>query len=355
MTLDSQANKYGIRSLRGFNFVLVYGLGQRLGIFDHLGKKTENIKQIENQTISTFNFDDIINELKLDENYFDGWLHMALESGIFELDETCGRCFKTGPFIFDLLIDKNNSFYIGNLITWIYYNALFQNDVYERFHSGTTIDMSSLPPEWNDDFQKMSGQQSVSLEKIFAANFEEFTETVKKGGKILDVGCGHGYPLKEWAKRYKNAEITGLDIDDNAIENAKEMVKKYHLENRIQIVKSELHNFAEQHPQEFDIIILHNVLHEIKGDDSIRKEFINNLYLLLNDNGKVILGESMIPSVFTPKTKFLFFEIAHKWFEILFGSRFYDENQFRDFISTTSFANAELLKRGTDYIWILHK
>jgi len=237
----------------------------------------------------------------------------------------------------------------------MYYNALFQDEVFKRFHTGETINLNDLPPEWINDFQKMSGQQAASLEKIFAANFKDYKKKLRKGGKILEVGCGYGYTLKGWAEKYKNIEIIGLDIDDNAIKYAIELVKNSQWKDRIQIVKSTIHEFAQEYPQEFDLILLNQVLHEIEGNDSTRKAILDNLYIILKDDGKVIVGESMIPSVFTQRKKFLFYEIVHKWFEILFGSRFYDEDQFREFISTTSFKNVDMFKRGTDYVWILQK
>jgi 2-polyprenyl-3-methyl-5-hydroxy-6-metoxy-1,4-benzoquinol methylase len=355
LTLENQLKKFTIRSFRGFNVVLIFGLGRRLGIFDYLANQIEKIRKVDGSMIVSFNFDDIIHDLNLDSSYFEGWLHMAMESEIIELDESVYRCFKTAPFIFELMIDRNNGFYVGNLISWMYYNALFHDEIYKRFHTGNTLTMADLPPEWTNDFQKMAGQQGTSLERIFATNFKEYKKKLQKGGKILEVGCGFGYHIKGWANLYKSADIVGIDVDETAVQYARKLVERNKLGNRVKIIETTIEAFTKKHPDEYHIILLNQVLHEIQGDDSIRKDILNDLYLMLKEDGKLLIGESMIPSIFTPKKKFLFYEIVHKWFEILFGSRFYDEELFRKLISTTLFTKVDLFKRGTDYLWVVQK
>lgn len=48
---------------------------------------------------------------------------------------------------------------------------------------------------------------------------------LKAGDRILDVGCGKGYLLYEFARAVPGVEIAGLDISSYGIEHAKEEVK----------------------------------------------------------------------------------------------------------------------------------
>ena len=50
---------------------------------------------------------------------------------------------------------------------------------------------------------------------------------IKPGDKILDVGCGKGYLLHEFTQAVPGVEISGMDISEYAIENAKEEVKPF--------------------------------------------------------------------------------------------------------------------------------
>ena len=50
---------------------------------------------------------------------------------------------------------------------------------------------------------------------------------IKPGDKILDVGCGKGYLLYEFTQAVPGVEVTGLDISEYGIENAKDAVKPF--------------------------------------------------------------------------------------------------------------------------------
>ena len=45
----------------------------------------------------------------------------------------------------------------------------------------------------------------------------------KGGNNILDVGCGSGILLSEIEKYNANANLTGIDLNENAIDKLKEM------------------------------------------------------------------------------------------------------------------------------------
>ena len=50
---------------------------------------------------------------------------------------------------------------------------------------------------------------------------------IKAGDRILDVGCGKGYLLYEFTQAVPGVHVSGIDISDYAIENAKEEVKPF--------------------------------------------------------------------------------------------------------------------------------
>lgn len=50
---------------------------------------------------------------------------------------------------------------------------------------------------------------------------------IKPGDKILDVGCGKGYLLYEFTQVVPGVTVTGLDISQYAVDNAKDEIKEY--------------------------------------------------------------------------------------------------------------------------------
>jgi protein-L-isoaspartate(D-aspartate) O-methyltransferase len=50
---------------------------------------------------------------------------------------------------------------------------------------------------------------------------------LKAGDKILDVGCGKGFLLYEFTQAIPGVTVTGIDISQYAIDNAKDEVKQF--------------------------------------------------------------------------------------------------------------------------------
>ncbi|MCK5345857.1 MAG: hypothetical protein KAR20_20750, partial [Candidatus Heimdallarchaeota archaeon] len=82
-----------------------------------------------------------------------------------------------------------------------------------------------------------------------------------------------------------------------------------------------------------------------------------DLYRLLSDEGVVIVGEPMIPSLYSKKQPH-FDVVLHKWYEIGFGSEFYDKKSFQDLVKSTPFSQVEFVQAPTPqrgYFWVLKK
>lgn len=78
---------------------------------------------------------------------------------------------------------------------------------------------------------------------------------LKAGSKILDVGCGKGFLLYDFTKILPGIEVTGIDISEYAIENAKEEIK-----DKLQVGNAISLPFPDKH---FDLIISLNTLHNL--------------------------------------------------------------------------------------------
>ncbi|KAF4835809.1 Sterol 24-C-methyltransferase [Colletotrichum tropicale] len=64
---------------------------------------------------------------------------------------------------------------------------------------------------------------------------------IKKGMKVLDVGCGVGGPAREIAK-FTGAYITGLNINEYQVERATRYAKKERMDKNVQFVQADFMN-----------------------------------------------------------------------------------------------------------------
>jgi len=85
---------------------------------------------------------------------------------------------------------------------------------------------------------------------------------LRDGHRILDVGCGKGFLLKDLLLENKNLNIFGLDISQYAINNSEEEVF-----GRIHLGTAESLPFPDN---SFDFVISLNTIHNFKRNNAIK-------------------------------------------------------------------------------------
>jgi 2-polyprenyl-3-methyl-5-hydroxy-6-metoxy-1,4-benzoquinol methylase len=351
-----QFNIFVRDNIIGYLTVILVGIGRRLGIFQYLYKKaiSENIdKNIESVS---FSVSELITKLDLNERYLDGWLTAAIEVGLFKIENKDTKLLKTCPYIYDFFIDINNPVFLGTSYGSIYRIVLQEDYVFKNFKTGKLINRNRIPKDIVMEGHRATARMGNRLENYFSKHYHQFQKNLKKEGKILEVGCGYGYNLLNWAKKYKKCSIIGLDIDEEAVNFTREQVLKNRLEERVEVLTKSINEYEiPNDKKKFDLILLNEVLHEMEIDDNYRKNVFDRLYLLLREGGIVLIGESIIEDIFDPNRKPQLLEALHKWQEIGLISKFYSEKSFRELITLTSFKNIELVKETYSSFWVLKK
>ena len=105
-------------------------------------------------------------------------------------------------------------------------------------------------------------------------------DNIKKGDKVIDVGCGTGYITNTIATLKQNI-ITGLDIS-NAIKIAEE--KSILLNNNVTWIKEDFFNYNNN--CKYNVIICQGVFHHMPS----YMNAINKFYEMLDDDGILLLG-----------------------------------------------------------------
>ncbi len=355
VTIFEQIKKFSIKSLYGFQTVIIYGLGARLGIFDYLyakGKEAGKSGYVEDVS---FTLDELAQETSLNEEYLEAWLHMGVECGLFEIDNSESRILKTAAHVYALLIDRENMLYVGGNLSTFYLMAPYQDVLVENFKTGLKLEYLDLPPQDYQLGQSACTITSKAVEDIYSSKFEEHRRLLSEGGSILEIGCGYGYNLGIWAENHEKTRIVGIDIDPNGVAFTQEIVKKNNWQDRVEVLHTSINNYASSHSMEFDLILMNHVLHEMDPDDSYRIKAFADLHSMLKDGGILIVVEHNIPDMFEPKGRSLFFEVWHKLFEVGLKSKFYTKDEFQEFVGSTLFKTAELVEDKNAYFWVLKR
>ena len=120
--------------------------------------------------------------------------------------------------------------------------SVAQIDFIESLHTGTKRDYlgrvterdkaecAEIAKQWGHDYwdgDRTTGYGGMKYDGRWRPVAEKMVAHygIKPGHRILDVGCGKGFLLYEFTQAVPGVDVTGLDISDYAIENAKKEVK----------------------------------------------------------------------------------------------------------------------------------
>lgn len=112
-------------------------------------------------------------------------------------------------------------------------------------------------------------------------------DKVEHGGiEVLDVGCGSGFHLCEFAKKFPKSNFTGIDISPKAIERAQEVAKEYGLQNvKFEVISGE--KMPDEWTKKFDWITSFNSIH----DHQHPQIAINEISRVMKDDGRYTMLE----------------------------------------------------------------
>lgn len=130
------------------------------------------------------------------------------------------------------------------------------------------------------DLEDYAKENYVPIVMKDAASFLKFMVETTQPKKILELGTAIGYSALLMALN-SNASIVTIERDQKMREIALENIKKYQMEDRIQVVDSECQDYLNKADETFDFIF-------IDAGKSHYKDYVNAALPLLNPRGMII-------------------------------------------------------------------
>lgn len=126
---------------------------------------------------------------------------------------------------------------------------------------------------------------------------------LKTGGKIADIGCGHGSSSILMAKTYPNSKIVGIDFHPPSIEIARQKAREANLSN-LEFIVARAQDFEEK---DFDFACIFDALHDM-GDPIGAAQHIKSA---LKPNGTFMVveptaGDSLAENMGRPLSQILY-------------------------------------------------
>lgn len=196
------------------------------------------------------------------ERYVREWLNAQAASGYVEYDAGTGKYYLTAEQAF-VLTDENSAAYLPG--AFILANAALRAvpKMIERFKTGDGLG-------WHEHHHDLFRGTELFFRPGYASNLVSswipslsgVDEKLRSGGRVADVGCGHGASTILMAQAYPNSTFIGFDYHDKSIETARAKAEQAGVSRRVNFEVASSKDFPGEN---YDLVTFFDCLHDM-GD-----------------------------------------------------------------------------------------
>lgn len=196
------------------------------------------------------------------ERYVREWLVNQGAGGYVDYDAATGR-YSLAPEQAVALTDENSPFYVGGGFHVVKAMTAAVSRIEDGFKNGGGV-------LWGDHDPDLF----VGVERFFRPGYGAYLtaswipaltgieEKLKAGGKVADIGCGHGSSTIIMAQAYPNSRFWGFDNHEKSIETAKERANAAGVSDRVTFATVSANDIPDE---QFDMVAFFDCLHDM-GD-----------------------------------------------------------------------------------------
>ena len=228
---------------------LVY-IGQKLGLYKALADSGRVTPAELAEKTST------------NERYVREWLINQAASGYVNYSAKTGR-YSMSPEQAVALTDESSPFYVGGGFYVVKAMTNAVSRIENHFKNGGGMLWGDHDPDLfvgTERFFRPGYAAHLTASWIPALTGIE--EKLKTGGKVADVGCGHGSSTIIMAQAYPNSRFWGFDNHGRSIETARERAREAGVSDRVNF---DVSNANELPDQQYDMVTFFDCLHDM-GD-----------------------------------------------------------------------------------------
>ncbi|HSP44076.1 MAG TPA: class I SAM-dependent methyltransferase, partial [Luteolibacter sp.] len=146
--------------------------------------------------------------------------------------------------------------------------------------------MNGEPSIPNRVYPAMSHPTADPAAFVVAARFAGFDAPDPEKARVLEIGCATGHHLLPLAMHWPEAEFTGIDVNPNAIQCARDLVDEAGLTGRVDFHAYALGDFKAD-GKTWDIVIAHGFFSWVP--DEVKRDLLAFCARHLTPNGLAVV------------------------------------------------------------------
>ncbi|MCM3903060.1 MAG: methyltransferase domain-containing protein [Pyrinomonadaceae bacterium] len=252
---------------------LVY-IGQKLGLYKAIaGEGSVTPSELAQKTSTN-------------ERYIREWLVNQAAGGYVDYDAASGR-YSLSPEQTVALTDEASPFFVGGGFYVVKAMTAAVSRIEDAFNNGGGMLWGEHDPDLfvgTERFFRPGYAAHLIASWIPALTGVE--EKLKAGGKVADIGCGHGSSTIIMAQAYPASRFWGFDNHEKSIETARQRAKDAGVSDRVTFQVANASDFPDQ---QYDMIAFFDCLHDMGDPVSACKR----AFATLANDGAALIVEPM--------------------------------------------------------------
>src|SRR5439155_18961849 len=162
--------------------------------------------------------------------------------------------YRLAPHMAALLLDPSDPLYLGGRLD--FYVAIGEDFAAfaDRLADGAIFPRAEHHPELLRALQEMTKPDFQIMGDVVLPQAPAVAARLEAGGRALDVGCGAGYGVVYFARRFPRASVVGVEQDASMLALARETVAASGVADRAAVQEGDARALAFD--GEFDLVYL---------------------------------------------------------------------------------------------------
>jgi len=121
--------------------------------------------------------------------------------------------------------------------------------------------------------------------------YDRLTSHVKRGQRVLDIGCGTGALTLRAAQ--KGAEVKGIDVNSQMLEIAKKRIAEAKLEQTVELCETGVAELADEEVESYDVVMSGLCFSELTQNELIYS--LKEVKRILKPGGILLVADEVMP------------------------------------------------------------
>ena len=196
------------------------------------------------------------------ERYIREWLNAQAAGGYVEYDPEDGR-YRLPPEHAVVLADESSPFFMPGAFQLMTASVRDEKKIREAFRSGAGVGWHEHNEgvfEGCERFFRPS--YNASLVEQWIPALDGVAEKLSAGGKVADIGCGHGASTILMAEAFPNSEFVGFDYHEESVLEARSRAAAAGVADRVRFEVAPASGYPGS---DYDLVTTFDCLHDM-GD-----------------------------------------------------------------------------------------